>query len=144
MNLKLPRLCCWMAAGIITSRVGSLGRDIRPMPSNQAYDCGLFPLLLHSREEGPVRVLCPCAAVWMDGWAGEGVEYNGHRYFYAASEGESEVLCCVYLSGFDEGGRGTGSNESKEEGRRTSFSFQHHRETNRPMRLYSLVVASKK
>ena len=74
------------------------------------------------------------------------MEYNGHRYVYAAaSEGESEVLCCVYLSGFDEGGRATtGSNESKEEGRRTSFSFQHHRETNRPMRLYSLVVASKK
>ena len=67
MNLKLPRLCCWMAAGIITSRVGSLERDIRPIPSNQTYDCGLFPLLLHSREEGPVRVLCPCAAVWMDG-----------------------------------------------------------------------------
>ena len=47
------------------------------------------------------------------------MEYNGHRYVYAAaSEGESEVLCCVYLSGFDEGGRATGSNESKEEGRR--------------------------
>ena len=52
------------------------------------------------------------------------MEYNGHRYVYAAaSEGESEVLCCVYLSGFDEGGRGTGSNESKEEGRRTCFHF---------------------